>query len=294
MVDESHAPVTVIGLGMMGAALAGAFLKAGHRTTVWNRSVGKADALAEQGAVRAESIADAVAASEVLVICVVDYEALHSILDPVSDGLFGKVVINLTSGLPEDAREAATWAEGHGAQYLDGTIMAIPPGVGLPQTLLFYSGSQSTFDANQVTLTTLGGNSVFLGADAGVAALYGLALLGIGWSALSGALHGFAMLGSEKIPAAALLPFVEPWIMHAVLPTIQGSAQQVDAGEYGTDISTVSLNAMDLAKIVKASKAQGIRPDLMVPIKNLLEKRVADGYGADALASMIEVIKNPE
>jgi 3-hydroxyisobutyrate dehydrogenase-like beta-hydroxyacid dehydrogenase len=294
VVDEDRAPVTVIGLGMMGAALAGAFLKEGHRTTVWNRSAGKADALVEQGAVRAESITGAVAASEVLVICVVDYEALHSILDPVGGELTGKVIINLTSGLPEDARKTATWAENSGAQYLDGTIMAIPPGIGLPQTLLFYSGSQSTFEANQVTLRTLGGNSVFLSSDAGIAALYDLALLSILWPALSGALHGFALLGSEKISATALLPFIEPWIMHAVLPTIQDSAQQVDAGAYGTDISTVSLSAMGLAKMVKASKAQGIRPDLMLPIKNFLEKRVADGYGADALASMVEVIRNPE
>ena len=72
MSEENRVPVSVIGLGMMGAALAGAYLRAGHRTTVWNRSAGKADALVEQGASRADTIADAVAASDVLVACVVD------------------------------------------------------------------------------------------------------------------------------------------------------------------------------------------------------------------------------
>jgi len=36
-------PVTVIGLGLMGAALARALVDAGHHTTVWNRSSVKAD-----------------------------------------------------------------------------------------------------------------------------------------------------------------------------------------------------------------------------------------------------------
>ncbi|GHJ40942.1 3-hydroxyisobutyrate dehydrogenase [Streptomyces sp. TS71-3] len=291
---NNGAPVTVFGLGMMGAALAGAFLKAGHPTTVWNRSAQKADALVEQGATRAADAAEAVAASDILVVCLVDYDAVHTVLDPVGDALAGKVIVNLTSGLPEDARAAAKWAEGVGARYLDGYIMTVPPAVGLPQTLLFYGGSKDTFDAHQDTLKVLGGNSVFLGPDAGIAALYDLALLGILWSTLTSALHGFALVGSEKVPAAALVPFAEAWITHVALPSIKGAAQQVDAGEFGTNISTVGLNAVGLAKMVQASEAQGIRPDLMVPIRDFMEKRVADGHGSDALASLIEVIRNPE
>ncbi|MFI6084341.1 NAD(P)-dependent oxidoreductase [Streptomyces sp. NPDC051217] len=294
MTGENRAPVTVIGLGMMGVALAGAFLNAGHPTTVWNRTPGKGDALVEKGAVRAGSVADAVAASDLVVVCVVDYESMHAILDPVGDALAGKVIVNLTSGIPEDAREAAEWTRGIGADYLDGYIMTVPPAVGLPETLLFYGGSQETFEAHQETLKVLGGNSVYLGADAGIASLYDFALLGILWSTLTSALHAFALVGTEKVPASALLPFAEAWITHVIVPTIQGSAQQIDAGEFGTDISTVGLNAMGLVKMIKVSEAQGIRPDLMVPIKDFLAKRVADGHDADALASLIEVIRNPE
>ncbi|MGW0589015.1 NAD(P)-binding domain-containing protein [Streptosporangium sp. NPDC002607] len=34
--DAGHTPVTFIGLGLMGQAPAGAFLRDGHPTTVWN------------------------------------------------------------------------------------------------------------------------------------------------------------------------------------------------------------------------------------------------------------------
>ncbi|WP_461296961.1 NAD(P)-dependent oxidoreductase [Streptomyces harbinensis] len=292
MSGDNRACVTVIGLGMMGAALAGAYLKAGHPTTVWNRSAAKAAPLVEQGARRATDVAEAVAASGIVVVCVFDYTVARSLLAPVRDQLAGKVIVNLTSGLPDEARETAAWAEDAGARYLDGYVMTVPPAVGLPQTLLFYGGDKEIFDAHEETLKVLGGNSVHLGTDPGIAALYDLALLGILWSTLTSALHGFALVGSENVPAAALMPFAESWITHVVLPTVQGAAQQVDAGHYATDISTVELNAMGLPKMIKASEAQGVRADLMVPIKDFLEKRVADGHGADALASLIEVIRD--
>ncbi|MBZ4401161.1 NAD(P)-binding domain-containing protein [Myxococcus sp. AS-1-15] len=43
--------VTVIGLGKMGSALAGAFLRAGHRVTVWSRTASRAELLRQAGAV---------------------------------------------------------------------------------------------------------------------------------------------------------------------------------------------------------------------------------------------------
>jgi len=47
--------VTVIGLGSMGSALAGAVLEAGYPTTVWNRTAGKAEPLVRRGAARRHS-----------------------------------------------------------------------------------------------------------------------------------------------------------------------------------------------------------------------------------------------
>ncbi len=52
--DRSSA-VTVLGLGPMGRALATAFLEAGLRTTVWNRTPGRDADLVAKGAVSASS-----------------------------------------------------------------------------------------------------------------------------------------------------------------------------------------------------------------------------------------------
>jgi 3-hydroxyisobutyrate dehydrogenase-like beta-hydroxyacid dehydrogenase len=51
--------VGFIGLGRMGAAMAGSLLRAGHEVTVYNRTPGKAQALIDRGARRAARVADA-------------------------------------------------------------------------------------------------------------------------------------------------------------------------------------------------------------------------------------------
>ena len=54
-----------IGLGNMGAGLAANLIKAGHGVTVYNRSPAKAEALVQQGAVRANTVAEACAGDAV-------------------------------------------------------------------------------------------------------------------------------------------------------------------------------------------------------------------------------------
>ena len=125
----------------MGQALAEAFLRDGHPTTVWNRTTAKADRLVAQGARLADSAEDAVAASPLVVVCLSTYEAVHEILDPLGDVLGGRVVVNLTSGTSQAARETAAWAADRHHAYLDGAIMAIPPAIGTTDAVILYSGS---------------------------------------------------------------------------------------------------------------------------------------------------------
>ncbi|MHA4739562.1 NAD(P)-binding domain-containing protein [Dyadobacter sp. MSC1_007] len=46
---NANESVTVVGLGSMGAALAGAFIEKGFQVTVWNRNPAKAGPLEKRG-----------------------------------------------------------------------------------------------------------------------------------------------------------------------------------------------------------------------------------------------------
>ena len=69
----------VLGMGRMGAALAGRLLAGGHEVVVWNRSPGKATDVVKAGAVEAGSLADAVKAAEVVLTCLSDDAAVRHV-----------------------------------------------------------------------------------------------------------------------------------------------------------------------------------------------------------------------
>jgi 3-hydroxyisobutyrate dehydrogenase-like beta-hydroxyacid dehydrogenase len=116
---------TVIGVGSMGPALARALLRDGHRVTVWNRTSAKVEPLVRDGAVLAHGAAVAVGASLIVTVCVEDYKLTRSILgtEEVAPALAGRVPVELSTGTPQDARDAEAWARERGADYLDGAII---------------------------------------------------------------------------------------------------------------------------------------------------------------------------
>ncbi|MGH2585126.1 MAG: NAD(P)-dependent oxidoreductase [Dehalococcoidia bacterium] len=283
--------VSVIGLGLMGTALADAFLKNGNPTTVWNRSPQKADALVAQGALRATTVADAASASPLVVVCVLDYDAVREILHPAADAIAGRAVANLTSGTPEQARDTAAWATDRGAAYLDGKILATPSMVGGPQALLFLSGSQGVFEAQQQALSRLGAITYF-GTDPGLAAVFDIALLGLMYATVTGFLHSAALAGTEQVSAMTLLPYATEWLK-GVTGFLPDLARQVDDGDYRDADATLAMQAVGMNHMIHANQARGIDTELPSYVKALMERAIAAGHGADGFASLIEVIKKP-
>ncbi|MFD5691888.1 NAD(P)-dependent oxidoreductase [Streptomyces rubiginosohelvolus] len=284
--------VTVIGLGQMGSALAATLLERGHPTTVWNRSAEKAQPLVDRGARRAATPEEAVAASSLIIVCVLDYGALHATLDPVAASLAGKSLVNLTSGSPEQAQEVAAWARSHSADYLDGAIMTTPPGVGSPEMMFLYSGSRTVLDTHRPALEALG-DPLHLGAEPGLASLYDAALLGLMWSTMTGWLHGTALVGAEKIEATAFTPVAIRWLS-AVTGFLTTYAAQVDAGHYPGDDATVDVQIASIDHLIHAAAARGLDNDLPELLRTTMERTRDAGHGSSSYASVIEVLRKGE
>ncbi|WP_117211070.1 NAD(P)-binding domain-containing protein [Allorhizocola rhizosphaerae] len=119
MAADNGVRVSVLGLGAMGSALAGALVKAGYETTVWNRSPGRADALVAHGAKAAATAGGAVRAGRVVIACLLDHASVHEVLDPLLGELAGRTLINVTTTSPAQSRELAAWAARAGVAYLD-------------------------------------------------------------------------------------------------------------------------------------------------------------------------------
>lgn len=291
MNDTTDSSVTVIGLGLMGQALAGAFLKAGNPTTVWNRTASKADQLVADGARLAPTVGDALIASSVTIICVTDYEAMHELLDASGIELGGTMMINLTSGDSAQARDTAKWAVQRGARYLDGAIMAIPSAIGTAEAVILHSGPRSDFEAHESTLAALG-TLTYLGADHGLASLYDVAGLAMMWSVLNAWLQGTALLRAAGVDAATYAPFAQQ-IAAGVAEWLPGYAEQIDNGSFPADVSALETDARAMEHLIEQSEAAGINAELPKLIKTMADRSIAAGHGAEQYPVLIEEFCNP-
>ncbi|MET8005101.1 NAD(P)-dependent oxidoreductase [Nonomuraea glycinis] len=280
--------ISILGLGLMGQALAGSLLDAGHQVTVWNRSAGKGEDLVARGATRAATVAEAVAASPLVIVCVLDYAAVRALLTDVP--LAGRVLVNLTNGRPSEARETAELVAGRGGDYLDGGIMAVPQMIGHPGALILYSGSQTAFDGHRDTLATMA-EPRFVGADPGLAPLLDLAMLTGMYGQIAGVLEAVALVASEKVPVAEFTStLLVPWL-NAMASTMPQLAEEIAAGDYSTAVSNLEINRVGVANLVLAFEEQGVKPDLLLPMKAIIDQRVARGHGAEGLQGLIEELR---
>ena len=288
---DDQSAVTVLGLGPMGRALAGAFLDAGVRTTVWNRTPGRDADLVARGAIGAGTAAEAVAASPVTVVCVVNYDAADAILrqEDVAGALKGRTVVNLTADTPDRARDTAAWADGHGIAYLDGAIMTPTPSIGTPDAVLILSGPEDLYDRHRPTLSALGGTHTHLGADIGRAAAYDIALLDIFWTAMAGYAHALAVARAEGVTARELAPFAQG--IGAILPPLfEQFAGDVDEGTYSGELNPLTSALSTMSHVIHASESHGIDASLMRVVEGLSSRVVAAGHGSDGFMRVSQLL----
>ncbi|MFF2774288.1 NAD(P)-dependent oxidoreductase [Streptomyces sp. NPDC058052] len=292
MSEQHRTPVTVIGLGSMGSALAAAFLAAGHPTTVWNRTPERAAPLAERGATVAATPAEALAASPLAVTCLTTFDATRDALGAAGAELAGRTLVTLNSGSPAGARDTALWASGHGARFLAGAILDVPSAVGAPGTLLTYAGDRAAFDTHAPALRALGGDTVHLGEEPDLAALYEMAVGAALLPALVGFFQGAAALQARGRTAASMVGFTGRLLdmTKELLPVL---ADEIDRGDYGAGESSVNLFLAGTAHDAELEKETGVDSGWLAPMHDLVRRAAEAGHGEDSIAALTELLRKP-
>ncbi|TDE23877.1 NAD(P)-binding domain-containing protein [Actinomadura sp. 6K520] len=290
--ENQPTPVTVIGLGAMGTALAAAFVRAGHPTTVWNRTAAKAAPLITMGAAHAGAIDDAVAASPLVITCLTTFDGTRLALEPAAASLRERALVTLNSGSPADARDTAAWAIGHGARFLAGAVKNVPSAVGAPDTLLYYSGDKTVFEDFETTLQALGGDTVHLGDEADLAALYEMAVGALLLPALVGFFQGAAAVRARGLEVNSMVRFTGKWLdmIKTLLPVY---AQEIDSGDYTNAASSVNLFLAGVPYDEDLGKETDVDTAWLAPLHDLVRRAAEAGHGDHSISALTEVLRKP-
>ena len=301
MTEASFQPsVAVLGQGEMGKALARAILSNGFPLTVWNRTAAKCSPLAAAGARVAESVSSAIAAAQVIVVCLGDYASVASLLhsDEVSALLVGKTVLQLTTRTPREARLGEAWASRHGIAYLEGAIQGYPMHVGTPEGATLYAGRQTVFDSMRPVLLAMGGQATFVGEQIGSAAALDLSMAGtVVPGAVLAFLHGASICEAEGAPIDLFFTLVQRHLMNGlVLGTMKASVDMIARRNYAYTGEGAPLDAWIgglemVGRCVQDAGVDTVYPNMLL---TLLRQAAAKGSGQDEMPAVFECFRRDD
>lgn len=149
--------IAFLGTGLMGGPMVRR-LVAGHRLTVWNRSSGRAEALADVATVSASAV-DAVRDADVVISMVIDGPATRALLegDGVLDAMKpGALLINMASVEPSSDRALAAEAAKRGIAFLDAPVSGGVKGATEGTLAIFVGGEAANFERARPVFAHLG------------------------------------------------------------------------------------------------------------------------------------------
>lgn len=284
--------VTVIGLGKMGAALARAFLRAGHRVTVWNRTANRASSLQQAGAVFEASAGAAIQASPWVVVCVSDATATRAILaaPEVATALAGRTLVQLSSSTPQEARVLDAWVRGQGADFLSGAILAWPSQMGTEQASIVVSGPSAVLRRHESMLRALVGTLEHAGEAVGAACALCAAVLSYMAGHRLGVAHGARICEAEGLK---LSDFGET--LAAFAPGLgqdsRHMARVIESGRFANPETSLETVGGDIARLVQLSREGNLSDALPRFAAGIFQQALAAGYGAEETAAVFKVLQ---
>lgn len=142
--------IAFLGIGLMGAPMARRLLGAGFAVAVWNRDPSKAEALAGDGAICAESPADAVLGADVVITMLTNAEAVKDVLfdrGAVDAMTSGAVVIDMSSIAPHFARDHSARLSERGIAHVDAPVSGGVVGADAGTLAIMAGGEKDVIDA---------------------------------------------------------------------------------------------------------------------------------------------------
>lgn len=289
MSHQNTRSVSVIGLGPMGQAMVRAFLAAGIEVTVWNRSAGKAEAMVREGAKRAATVAEALDANEVTVLSLTHYAAMYDVLGRATDRLPGKVIVNLSSDSPENARKGAAWVRSHGARFLSGGFMSVGDDITHPASYVFYSGPQEVFDAHAELLRPLSPQE-YLGADDGLAQVFYQALLTVFHPWMLAYDQALALIAGSGNEISRFLPYALRF-SEAFPAFMTQYAEAAENGGWG-DLASFKMMDAGAQHIIDASEEAGVDATLSRTAQGLWRRALEASEAAGRPVPIFELLRS--
>ena len=291
--------IGMIGVGLMGHGIAWNIANAGYRLTVLDHPGNQpVDDLRAMGAVLASSIADVVAACDIVILCVTGSPQVEAILTGAAGVVAnlrpGMVVVDCSTALPDSTERMAAAVVKAGGQFMDAAMTRLPQHARAGTLNLLIGADPALLERLRPLLETFSENITHIG---GVGAGHRMKLL-----------HNYVSLGFmtllSEVAAHGEKAGIDPAILIDVLAKGGGGGAVLDrmspfllTGDPSSVPFFISNAAKDLAYYRTSAASAGAYRSIADAVGRTLEAVVADGNGqafVPQLAALLKTQKMPE
>ncbi len=274
--------VALLGTGIMGTGMARNTAAAGLPLTVWNRTRAKAEPLADVAAV-ADTPADAVRGADVVVVMLMDADAVLDVLEQASPGLEdGAVVVQTSTIGPEGTRRVAAWAAERGVALLDAPVLGTKGPAEQGKLVVLAAGPATAREKARPVLEAVGARTVEQG-EVGEGSALKLACNNLVATLVEGIAESLVLARALGVDPHLVLEAVRGGAMDAPYVQLKGTAMLDDA----LDDAAFPLAgaAKDTRLIVEAATAAGVRLEVAEAVQRRFAAAVEAGQGGADLAA---------
>ncbi|MFE9774380.1 NAD(P)-dependent oxidoreductase [Streptomyces sp. NPDC005931] len=284
MTDELT--VSVLGTGIMGAAMARSLARAGHTVRAWNRTRAKADPLAADGVHVAGSPAEAVESADAVLTMLYDGPATLETMRRAAPALRpGTAWVQSTTAGIEGVAELAVFAREHGLLFYDAPVLGTRQPAEAGQLTVLAAGPAEGRDRVVPVFDAVGARTVWAGDDGAQAGATRLKLVANSWVLAATAATGEALALARALD-------VEPsgfFDLIAGGPLDMGylhaKAALILDGRLSPAQFAVTTAAKDARLIVRAGEQHGVRLDVAAATAARLERAAGQGHGEEDMAA---------
>lgn len=283
--------IAFLGIGLMGRPMAERLICAGHRLFLFNRTKDKALALEQQGAVVADSAAEAIARASCVILMLTDYQAIIETLFAQKDmDLAGKTVIQMGTILPSESCELQERVQGRRGEYCECPVLGSRDKAAEGKLIVMVGSSPLQFEQFMPIFNLFSLQPKYIG-EVGKAAALKLAMNELIIALIASFSLSYGIVEKAGVAIDDFMDILRSSALYA--PTFDKKLPRMQTHDFSDPNFPVKHMVKDVGLILDQSKAQGLDVRLLQSIQALLYKVSDMGFADQDYSAIFEAVYQP-
>jgi 3-hydroxyisobutyrate dehydrogenase len=285
----------IIGLGAMGAGVAGSLLRAGFELHAYDINEQALDKIVRAGAHRAATPAELGQAVDTLLILVVNAQQTEDVLFGANGAAArmkpGSVVISSATVAPDFAEELGKKVEAHGLLFIDAPLSGGAAKAATGELSVMASGKPEAFDRCEDFFKAIAAKLFRLGEQPGIGSKVKM---------VNQLLAGVHIAAAAEAMALGLRAGADPAQLYEVICSSAGSSwmfqnrvPHILSGDY-TPLSAVNIFVKDLGIVLDYAKKSTFPLPLSAAAHQMYLQAAAAGHGREDDSAVIKIFPGIE